>query len=187
MKTLRLFVLAGAVIAAAFAQDNTASISGQVLDASGAAVPGARVVVHHVQTGQDRATSTAESGNYTVPLLPVGDYEVTAEHDGFKKSVQTGITLQIDQHARVDFQLQVGAASDSIQVTSEMPLTQTDTSSVGSVIDNQKVTEMPLNGRQFYSLALLVPGVAPPAQGSILSFRGGFNVAGSSELNNNFT
>jgi hypothetical protein len=187
MKTLRLFVLAAAAIAAAFAQDNTASISGQVLDASGSAVPGARVIVHHVQTGQDRAASTADSGTYTVPLLPVGDYEVTAEHDGFRKSVQTGITLQIDQHARVDFQLQVGAASESIQVTSELPLTQTETSSVGSVIDNQKVTEMPLNGRQFYSLALLVPGVAPPAQGSILSFRGGFNVAGSSELNNNFT
>ena len=172
---------------ALFAQDNTASISGQVLDASGSAVPAARVVAHNLQTGQDRTATSSDTGNYTLPLLALGAYEVSAEKAGFKKSVQTGITLQIDQRARVDFQLQIGAASESIQVTGEMPLTQTDTSSVGSVIDNQKVTEMPLNGRQFYSLALLVPGVAPPAQGSILSFRGGFNVAGSSELYNNFS
>ena len=172
---------------ALLAQDNTATISGQVLDATGSAVPGARVKAHSPQTGLERATTTAETGNYTLPLLPLGAWEVTVEKDGFKKSVQTGITLQIDQRARVDFQLQVGTASESIQVTGEMPLTQTDTSSLGSVIDNQKVVEMPLNGRQFYSLALLVPGVAPPAQGSILSFRGGFNVAGSSELYNNFS
>ena len=141
----------------------------------------------NVQTGLERQTQTTERGNYTIPLLPVGTYDISAEKDGFKKSVQAGIVLRVDERARVDIQLQVGASTESIQVTAEIPLTQTETSSVGSVIDNQKVVEMPLNGRQFYSLALLVPGVAPPAQGSILSFRGGFNVAGASELNNNFT
>jgi hypothetical protein len=171
----------------ATAQENTATITGQAIDASGAAVPGARISARNIQTGLERQTLTSETGNYTIPLLPVGSYEVSAEKDGFKRNVQTGIVLQVDQRARVDVQLQVGAASESVQVTAEVPLTQTETSSVGSVIDNQKVVEMPLNGRQFYSLALLVPGVAPPAQGSILSFRGGFNVAGSSELNNNFT
>ena len=169
------------------AQVNTATISGQVLDSSGASIPSARVVARNVQTGIERDATTGENGNYSIPLLPIGVYDLTAEKAGFKKYVQTGVTLQIDAHARVDFNLQVGTASESVQVTAEVPLTQTDTSSVGSVIDNQKVVEMPLNGRQFYSLALLVPGVAPPAQGSILSFRGGFNVAGASELNNNFT
>ena len=171
----------------AAAQENTATITGQVIDASGAAVPGARISARHIQTGLERQTLTSETGNYTIPLLPVGSYNVSADKDGFKRNVQTGIVLQVDERARVDVQLQVGAASESVQVTAEVPLTQTETSSVGSVIDNQKVIEMPLNGRQFYSLALLVPGVAPPAQGSILSFRGGFNVAGASELNNNFT
>jgi hypothetical protein len=171
----------------AVAQENTATITGQALDASGAAVPGVRVAARNLQTGIQRAALTAETGDFTIPLLPIGTYEITADKDGFKRYVRTGVLLEVDQHARVDVQLQVGAATESIQVTAEVALTQTDTSSVGSVIDNQKVVEMPLNGRQFYSLALLVPGVAPPAQGSILSFRGGFNVAGSSELNNNFT
>jgi hypothetical protein len=169
------------------AQENTATISGQTIDSSGAAIPGTRVSARNVQTGLERQTQTTETGDYTLPLLPVGTYDISAEKDGFKKSVQTGIVLRVDERARVDIQLQVGASTESIQVTAEIPLTQTETSSVGSVIDNQKVVEMPLNGRQFYSLALLVPGVAPPAQGSILSFRGGFNVAGASELNNNFT
>ena len=172
---------------ACVAQDTTATIAGQVQDASGAGIAGARVTARNVQTGLERSMVSGESANYTLPLLPIGTYDVSAEKEGFKKLVQTGVVLQVDQHARVDFSLQVGATNDSVQVTAEVPLTQTDSSSVGSVIDNTKVVELPLNGRQFYNLALLVPGVAPPAQGSILSFRGGFNVAGASELNNNFT
>ncbi len=187
--TLRLIclLLLSALIIPTWAQVNTATISGQVLDPSGAGIPGARVVARSLQTGIEREAATNETANYTIPLLPIGAYDVTAEKDGFKKYIQSGVVLEVDQKARVDFRLQVGTASESVQVTAELPLTQTDTSSVGAVIDNQKVVEMPLNGRQFYSLALLVPGVAPPAQGSILSFRGGFNVAGASELNNNFT
>src|ERR1051326_9120004 len=169
------------------AQENTATITGQVLDASGAGIPGAKVVAHNVQTGLERTVTTGDTATFTLPLLPIGTYDVTAEKEGFKRSIQQGVVLQLDERARVDFQLQIGSAAESIQVTAEVPLVQTDTSSIGSVIDNQKVVEMPLNGGQFYSLALLVPGVAPPAQGSILSFRGGFNVAGSSELYNNFT
>jgi Carboxypeptidase regulatory-like domain len=177
------FLLASAL----YGQDTTATVAGQVLDASGAGVAGARVVARNAQTGFERTVVTTEGANYTIPLLPIGTYDVSAEKEGFKKIVQTGIILQVDDHARVDFKLPVGTATDSVQVSAEVPLTQTETSSLGSVIDNTKVVELPLNGRQFYSLALLVPGVAPPAQGSILSFRGGFNVAGASELNNNFT
>ncbi|HMF76167.1 MAG TPA: carboxypeptidase regulatory-like domain-containing protein [Bryobacteraceae bacterium] len=169
------------------AQENGATVTGQVLDSSGAGVVGATVTARNVETGFQRVVVTNESANYTLPILPIGSYEITSEKQGFEKLIKTGVVLQVDQHARVDFTLQVGATTNSVQVTADVPLTQTDSSSTGAVIDNRKVVELPLNGRQFYSLALLVPGVAPPAQGSILSFRGGFNVAGASELNNNFT
>ncbi len=168
-------------------QENTATITGQVQDTSNAGVIGAKVTARNVQTGLERTVLTNESANYTVPLLPIGTYNLAVEKEGFEKIVQTGVVLQVDQHARLDFKLTVGATTNTVQVTAEVSLTQTDSSSTGSVIDNRKVVELPLNGRQFYNLALLTPGVAPPAQGSILSFRGGFNVAGASELNNNFT
>jgi hypothetical protein len=183
-RLLLTLILAGLAL---HAQEGTGTITGQVLDATGAGVPGARVIARNTQTGIERTAQSNDSAIYNFPILPIGTYNVTVEKEGFKKYVQTGFPLEIDQHARIDFKLEIGATSESVQVTAEAPLTQTDTSSVGSVIDNQKVVEMPLNGRQFYSLALLAPGVAPPAQGSILSFRGGFNVAGASELNNNFT
>src|SRR5213593_588194 len=170
-----------------FAQQNTATISGRILDSSGAAIPGATVVAKNIQTGLERPATTDETGTYTIPLLPVGQYEVSAELAGFKKAVQTQIVLQVAQQARLDFVLEVGQQSETIEVTAAVPLTQTENSSIGTVIDNRKVVELALNGRNFFQLALLVPQVTPPADGSILSFRGGFNVGGASELANNFT
>ncbi len=172
---------------AAWAQENTATITGQVQDSSGAGIQGAVIKARNTQTGLERSVTTNENAIYTLPLLPIGTYDVASEKQGFQRLVKTGVTLQVDEHARVDFSLQVGATTSTVEVTADVPLTQTDSSSVGAVIDNRKVVELPLNGRQFYNLALLVPGVAPSAQGSLLSFRGGFNVAGASELNNNFT
>src|SRR6516164_7507737 len=115
----------------AVAQENTATITGQALDASGAAVPGVRVAARNLQTGIQRAALTAETANFTIPPLPIRTYAITADKDGFKRYVRTGVLLEVDQHARVDVQLQVGAATESIQVTAEVALTQTDTSSVG--------------------------------------------------------
>lgn len=172
---------------AALAQQNTATISGRVLDSSGASIPGATVAARNTQTSRDRAVVTDETGNYSIPLLPVGTYEVSAELPGFKKAVKTGVQLQVAQTARLDLVLEVGQQSETVEVTTTVPLTQTENSAVGAVIDNKKVVELALNGRSFYQLALLVPQVTPPAEGSILSFRGGFNVAGASELANNFT
>jgi len=179
----------GAWILALFllAQQNTATISGRVLDPSGAAIPGATVVAKNIQTGLERPATTDETGTYTIPLLPIGQYEVSAELLGFKKAVKTGIVLQVAQQARLDLALEVGRQSETIEVTAAVPLTQTESSSIGAVIDNRKVVELALNGRNFFQLALLVPQVTPPAEGSILSFRGGFNVGGTSELANNFT
>ncbi len=112
---------------------------------------------------------------------------MSVEKQGFKKSVQTGLILQVDQKARLDFTLEIGQVSESVEVTAATSLVQTDSASVGTVIDNKRVLELPLNSREFYTLALTAPRVLPPAQGSTLSFRGGFNVAGSSEVSNNFT
>ncbi len=178
------FALDGSV---ALAQTPTATVTGQVRDASGSAIPGVRVVAKNVRTNIEREAVTSENGDYTIPLLNIGEYQVSAEKTGFKKAVQTGLVLQVDQKARLDFTLQVGQVSESVEITAATSLVQTDSASVGTVIDNKRVVELPLNSREFYALALTAPRVLPPAQGSTLSFRGGFNVAGSSEVSNNFT
>jgi carboxypeptidase family protein len=169
------------------AQTPTATIGGQVRDASGAAIPGVRVSAKNVETNIEREALTSDNGDYTIPLLNIGSYQVSVEKQGFKKSVQTGVVLQVDQKARLDFTLQVGQVSESVEVTAATSLVQTDSASVGTVIGNKQVVELPLNSREFYGLALTAPRVLPPAQGSTLGFRGGFNVAGSSEVSNNFT
>jgi hypothetical protein len=169
------------------AQTPTATISGQVRDASGAAIPGVRVSAKNVETNIEREAVTSDNGDYTIPLLNIGSYRVSVEKQGFKKTVQNGVVLQVDQKARLDFTLQVGQVSESVEVTAATSLIQTDSASVGTVIDNKRVVELPLNSREFYGLALTAPRVLPPAQGSTLGFRGGFNVAGSSEVSNNFT
>src|SRR4051794_9016913 len=180
---LSLLLLAGY----AFAQTPTATMTGSVKDPTGAVVAGAKVSIRNIGTNQLHDVMTNKDGDYNVPLLDVGQYEVSVEAGGFKKQVQAGLTLQVGQTARGDFTLALGQVSDVMEVTAEAPVTQTDSASVGTVVDNKHVTEIPLNGRQFYSLAVLVPGVTPPVQNSTLSFRGGFNVAGSSEVSNNFT
>ena len=185
MKGLVCFSLIASI--AAFAQTPTATITGIVKDPSGAVVSDAKVTIRNEGTNLTHEVSTSKNGDYTVPLLDIGQYTISVEVQGFKKEVQSGLTLQVGQTARVDFTLSLGQVSDVMQVTAEAPLTTTDNASVGTVIDNKHVVEMPLNGRQFYSLATLVPGVTPPVQNSTLSFRGGFNVAGASEVSNNFT
>jgi len=172
---------------ALFAQTPTASLTGYVQDHSGAAITNAKVTV------QDRATrilhtaTTGASGEYEILQLPPSLYDVTASAQGFQTEAQTGVALHVDQRARTNFVLTVGRVSDSVQVTSQAALTDTESSSVGTVIDNRAVLELPLNTRSFYSLPLLVPGVVQPAQDSTLGYRGGFNVAGSKETWNNFT
>lgn len=170
-----------------FAQTPTASLTGYVQDASGAAIKNAKVTVQNRATGILHTTNTDASGVYQILQLAPALYDVTASASGFQTVAQTGVTLQVDQHARTNFVLKVGAVSESVQVTSQAALTDTESSSIGAVIDNRAVLELPLNARTFYSLPLLAPGVYQPAQNSTLGYRGGFNVAGSKETWNNFT
>jgi hypothetical protein len=169
------------------AQTPTATVTGIVKDQSGGIVATAKITIKNTGTNITREVMTNKDGEYTVPLLQIGSYEVSVESAGFRKQVKTGLTLQVGETARLDFAMELGQVSDTVQVTAEAPTTQTETASLGTVVDNRHVVDIPVNGRQFYSLATLVPGVTPPVQNSTLSFRGGFNVAGASEVANNFT
>jgi hypothetical protein len=182
---LFLFVLCAAAVAAPL-QNIYGSLTGAVTDDSGAVIPGVSVTATHVGTGVSRSAVTDERGNYRIPLLPIGQYSLAAELPGFKKEVRSGITLQVDQTGREDFRLSIGNVSDVVEVTAGAPLVASETSSVGNVIDSTKVVELPLNGRDFKNLALLVPNAMPTGQGTTHASRGGFNVAGSRETSNNF-
>jgi hypothetical protein len=171
----------------AFAQQESATITGEVLDASGAVVPNATVTVTNIDTNISVAMVTSDRGAYTVPNLRPGHYSVTAEAPGFTKTVRTGLTLQVAQVARADVTLQGSQLSETVQVVGAPPLLETLTSSRGSVIDQRKIVELPLNGRDYNQLALLSPGVLPgtPRLASV-NFKGVLNVNGNRTFNNVF-
>lgn len=162
------------------------SLTGTVTDESGAVIPGVTITASNTGTGLTRTTITNERGGYSITLLPTGQYSVSAELPGFRKELRSGIVLQVDQTGRADFQMKVGQVSEVVEVTAAAPLVASETSSVGNVIDTTKVVELPLNGRDFKDLALLVPNAIPTGQGTTHATRGGFNVAGSREVSNNF-
>ncbi len=185
--TLLLLIMVFTLALAGFGQRITGSIEGRVSDPSGAVLPGVEITITNEQTQQTRASITNELGIYTVPLLPSGSYSVKASLPGFKTELRRGILVEVDRNAKVDVQLQVGNVAESVEVTADAPLIQTDTSSLGQVIDARRVAELPLNGRQFLSLATLTPGVQPNVEGSNLSTQqGSINVNGAREEFNNF-
>ncbi|MBI4474529.1 MAG: carboxypeptidase regulatory-like domain-containing protein, partial [Acidobacteria bacterium] len=171
----------------AFAQSTTGTIAGTVKDQSGAVLPGVDMTIVNLATNQTRSAITNERGDYTVPQLQIGLYSVTAALPGFKTEVRPRIELQVDQRARIDFTLEVGEMTERVTVIDEAPLVQSTSASLGSVVDNQKIQQLPLNSRDFEKLALLVPGATPPQPGSSLGFRGGITIGGANERGNNFT
>ena len=137
--------------AALFAQ--TASIQGIVKDQSEAAVVGAHVIVTNLDTGLRRETTSNETGLYTVPTLPVGRYTLKATTPGFSVEEVTEIKLDVGQTARVDFTMKPGAVTESINVSASATLLNSETTMVGQVIENKRIVEMPLNGRNYLELA----------------------------------
>src|SRR5207302_4011155 len=123
--------------------------------------------------GQTRSAVTNEAGLYTVPLLPSGTYTVQALLPGFRTEIRRGIVVEVDRTARVEMQLQVGDIAEKLEVVADAPLVQVDNSSLGQVIDAQRVAQLPLNGREFLQLASLTPGVQPNSEGSNLSTQSG--------------
>src|SRR5690242_19933912 len=131
---MRLFILFAAA-AAAWGQ-TTATIVGTVTDPTGAVAPNVTITVTNEGTGLTRKTLTSQSGNYAVPLMPVGVYSVTAEASGFKKKTNTGIVLEVNQEPRVDIVLEVGALNDAITVSADASVLQTENAVIGQVVDN---------------------------------------------------
>lgn len=170
-----------------FASGPTGTITGTVTDPSGAVIPKAQIAVRDEATNATREARSNGAGDYTITLLPPGRYSVTVESKGFRRSLIRGVVLDVDQTARVDFQLVVGAASESIIVHETPPIIQTDSSTLGQVVNNRLVQDLPLNERNFLSFALLVPGSELAAQGSQNATLGGaLNVNGARDQANNF-
>ena len=159
----RILLLGLCSLSLASAQQGRGTMSGTVTDASGAAVPGARVVITNAGTNATFPTATNEVGFYTAPAMPVGAYTVSVEKDGFKKSVRSGITLQVDQRAELNFQLEIVATVESVEVIAEAPLVDTGSATVGKVVENRRINDLPLNGRNVLALMLLTPGVKSQA------------------------
>src|SRR5262249_2264662 len=141
------------------AQVTTATILGTVTDSSGAVVAKASVEAKAVATNLVRSSITDGEGNYTLSSLPVGEYEVTISAAGFRKEVQRGIIIQVQQRARLDVVLQPGSVSEVVNVVAAAPIVNSEDGVFGDVIDNQRVVELPLNGRNFNTLALLTPNI----------------------------
>jgi hypothetical protein len=155
-----------------YAQQTAATLVGTVTDSTGAIVPNAVVRATNLATNVTREAASDQSGSYTIPFLTVGDYSVTATQKGFQTSRVERVTLQVQQTARVDFILNVGEVSETINVEASAALLQTETSTVGTVIDAAKIVDLPLNGRNFVQLAQLIPGVQAATPGSITVRRG---------------
>ena len=154
-----LFAIALSLPFVAYAQTNGA-ITGEVKDQSGAVAPNAAVTVTNAETNVMRSTTTNAAGVYSFPDLNPGMYSVKVAAAGFATVIKTNIELQVQQTARVDFSLSVGQAAQTIEVSASGSLLSTENATVGTVIEEKRISELPLNGRSFFSLVALAPNVA---------------------------
>ena len=155
-----LLVLAFTPVRSILAQQLTAQLNGRILDAQGAAVPGATVTVSDPARGFSVSVTSNPNGDYVVPLLQPSDhYQVRVVRTGFQETVRNDLSLQVAQTARLDLTLQVGEVSQSVTVSGTPPLLDTQTSSIGQVITGQTIEDLPLNGRSTFRLIALTPGV----------------------------
>lgn len=171
------------------------TFTGEVRDSSGAAVADAVITVRNTATNGLRTANTNSEGIYNIPALNPGVYDVKAEKPGFKSVTRTNVELQVQQTARVDFEMQVGQVSETIEVSANAPLLTTENATVGTVVEQRRITDLPLNGRNFFSLVALSPNVTfgfnPPGQ--IAARQGGtragltMSVAGARSTWSNYT
>ncbi len=183
----RILLLGAFTIGSAFvcAQGGAATISGVVQDSHAAMVGGAKVVVRHTETNANRDVVAGAHGEFTVTNLPPGVYEMRVEHDGFRTHTQNNIVLELGQVWRTEVTLQVGSMTESVTVSTEVALINTEVGAIkGDVILQQEINDMPLDGRDFTDLAFMVSGVVPMAQGGQGS---GLNVNGARSDSTNYS
>lgn len=189
----RIIVLIAILLAsvAGYSQ-STATISGAITDPSGALVPGAQITVHGIATGIDRVVTSDSAGNYTVPSLQPGNYSVTVQASGFANYKLASITLSVDQTVTANAKLGLASTGEVVHVQGAAPLLDAATTTLGQVIDQKTVQEIPLNGRHFLDLTNLTPGtVVPPVTGSLTGASRGlgansYDTAGQREDSVNF-
>jgi hypothetical protein len=160
-----LLSLAAILISNVQGQTTQGGIVGTVHDQKGANVPDVNLTITNPSTGLQRQTKTADNGVFRVMALPTGVYQIRAEAPGFATTTTNGVEIGVDQIRDVDIVLKIGTKTETVEVQSEAALTQTESSKLGEIIDNRKVEELPLNGRDFAQLARLNPGVASSGGG----------------------
>jgi len=184
-----LLFLALLGIVPAYAQAPTGTILGSVKDASGGLIAGATVTALNMETGLSRSVPTGEDGSYRFDALPVGRYSLKIEHAGFKTITQTGIVLDVSQEVVINVSLQVGGATQEVVVTGEAPQVNTTSGQLGGLVNEEKMAELPLNGRDYTDLTLLEPGVAQTH--AVVALGGGtggtiYSSNGAPLISNNF-
>lgn len=161
------------VVQSVVAQLPTASVLGVAKDGTGAVVPGATLTARNTETGQARTSVTAADGSYRIAALPVGNYEIQIEHPGFRKEIRAGLTLTVGQEAVQNFTLEVGAVEQSVEVTAQAPLINTTSGSLSSLVSEERMADLPLNGRSYVDLTLLQPGIVQHKNAGGASFMTG--------------
>ena len=190
MKLSKLWMLA--VLLAwgipSLAQVPVGSIRGVVKDSSGAIVPGVNVTIRNVDTGQTRSVTSGADGAYLAPSLAVGHYDVTAEHTGFKTEARNGVTLNVGDNLAVDFTMEIGTSQQEVTVTAEAPLVNTENSTLGGLVNEQQMADLPLNGRNYMDLSLMQPGVTKDVNnGQYQGASTQYSSNGAPVRSNNFT
>ena len=180
---LSLLGLAPAVLG----QSTSGSIFGTVLDATGAAVPGATVQAIEISTSITTTTVTSGQGDYLFPALPPGSYRIEVIQPGFKKFVRSGVLLELNRSVKIDVTLAVGEVAEQIEVSSAPPAVETREAQIGGTVDQQRAVDLPLNGRNVYDLALTLPGITTSRTPTIQDNDGNtLNVNGNRQRSSTF-
>jgi hypothetical protein len=168
----------GILSVAGYAQTTTASITGTVTDPTGAAIADAKIVATNIATALTYSVQANSAGVYNLPFLPVGSYNIVAENAGFKKATLGPFTLEVNQIARIDFKMEIGELTQTVEVRTAAPILQTESTATGDSINSAKLTSIPLNGRNFATFTLLIPGAISTSPG-VMNTSARFQSSGS--------